>query len=84
MSMTRPALGQMASLGSLYDARTDSFISLSLLRTTPPPAAVVTIANHSMDVKFSMTDTHKEKFDRMGVSAELSAGFLVGLVSVEG
>jgi predicted GTPase len=84
MSIKRAALGQMAPLGSLYDGRTDSFISLSLLRTTTPPSAVDTMENHSTDIKFSKTDTYKEKFDRMGVSAGLSASFLAGLVSVEG
>lgn len=84
MSIKRAALGRMASLGSLYDGRTDSFLSLSLLRTTTPPSAVDSMENHSTDIKFSKEDTYKEKFDRMGVSAELSASFLAGLVSVEG
>ena len=80
----RPALGQMASLGTFYDARSDTFIPLSLLKTSPPAAAVTTIDMHKIDVKYSSTDTYKDKFERMGVNAELGASFLAGLVDVEG
>lgn len=77
--LKRPALGQIASLGTFYDARNDSFVhGLSLLRTAPPPAAVTTTDMHKTDIKFSKTDSYTEKFDRLGVRAELSASFLAG------
>jgi hypothetical protein len=82
--LKRPALGQVAALGSLYDARSDSFIPLSLLKSPPPESAIVTTQKHSTDVKISKTDTYKDKLDRLGVEAELSASFLAGLVNVEG
>ena len=82
--LKRPALGQIAPLGGLYDARSDTFIPLSLLKDVPPDSAVDTKQNHSTDIKFSKTDTYKEKFDRLDVEPELSASFLAGLVKVEG
>ncbi|KAH0565816.1 hypothetical protein GP486_000785 [Trichoglossum hirsutum] len=82
--LKRPALGQVAALGSLYDARSDSFIPFSLLKEAPPATSVETTQKHSTDIKFSRTDTYKEKFDRLDVESELSASFLAGLVKVEG
>jgi hypothetical protein len=83
-TLKRPALGQIAALGTLYDARSDTFVPLSLLNSSPPAAAVDKTEKHSTDVKISKTDTYKEKFARMGVDAELSASFLAGLVNVGG
>jgi GTPase SAR1 family protein len=80
----RPALGQVASLGVLYDARTDSFVPLSILKSTPLPNVARRTDRHSTNIKFSKRDTYKEKFDSLGVNAELSASVLAGLVSVEG
>jgi hypothetical protein len=73
----------VASLGSLYDAQCDSFIPLSILKTAAPADAVDITQNHSTEVKFSKIDSYKEKFDRFGLEAELSACFLAGLVQVE-
>lgn len=80
----RPALGQVASLGNLYDARSDSFISLSMLKSSPPDATLKIIDKHSTDIKLIRKDTYEEKFDNLGVNAELSASVLAGLASVEG
>jgi GTPase SAR1 family protein len=80
----RPALGNIASLGTFYDARTDTFVPISLLRTAPAAAAVTTTDIHKSDVRFSRTDTYTEKFKSMGVNADLSASVLAGLVNVEG
>jgi hypothetical protein len=80
----RPSLGHVASLGALYDARTDSFVPLSILKSTPLPNATRSTDKHSTDIKFSKRDTYKEKFDSLSVGAELSASVLAGLVNVEG
>jgi len=82
--LDRPALGQVAALGSFYDARTDTFIPLSLFRSPPPIDAIATTKNHSTITKYSETDTFKDKLDFLGVKAELGASILAGLVSVEG
>ncbi|KAJ5751916.1 hypothetical protein N7520_008833 [Penicillium odoratum] len=80
--LSRPAMGQVASLGSLYDARSDSFISFSLLRKTPPTECIETTGMPSTTIKFSKTDTFQEKFDQLHIPAELQASFLAGLVKV--
>ncbi|KAI0592753.1 hypothetical protein F4775DRAFT_83035 [Biscogniauxia sp. FL1348] len=82
--LNRPALGQIASLGSLYDARTDSFVPISLLKTPLPPGVVDTAQKHSTDIKVTKSDNYKEKFDTFGIDGELGASFLAGLVKVEG
>ena len=83
-SIKRPALGTVASIGTLYDARIDAFIPVSLMRTAPPAAAVTTMDIHKSDVRFSNTETYNERFQIMGINAELSASVLAGLVNVEG
>jgi len=82
--LKRQALGQIAALGALYDARSDNFISLSLMKEPPPATSIAVMPNHSTDIKISKTDTYKEKFDRLDVEAELSASYLAGLVKVSG
>ncbi|KAI1496342.1 hypothetical protein F5X99DRAFT_75594 [Biscogniauxia marginata] len=82
--LNRPALGQTAALGSLYDARTDSFIPISLLKIPLPKGVVDTTQKHSTDIKVNKTDTYKEKFDTFGIDGELGASFLAGLVKVGG
>lgn len=80
----RPALGQVWELGSLYDARRDAFVPLSLLKGIPPPSSVIVTDNYSSDVKVSFTDTYDEKFKQMNLDPELSASFLSGLIQVDG
>ena len=81
---SRPALGQVATLGSFYDARTDTFIPLSLFKTTPPADAVTTTKNPSTNSKYSVAETYKDKLEFLDVKAELGASVLAGLVSVGG
>jgi hypothetical protein len=84
MSITRPALGQVAQLGSLYDARTDQFVNISLFNGPIPVSAITNTDNHGTEYDFSKGDSLREKFDTMGLNAELKASFLGGLVNVEG
>ena len=80
----RPALGQVAKLGTLYDARRDAFLPLSLLKAPPPPSSVIVTDNYASDVKVTFTDTYEEKLKQMNVDPELSASLLSGLVEVDG
>jgi len=84
LSTKRPSLGQIAELGDLYDARTDSFLSLSTLKASPPPSTLNRIDNLSRELEFTNNDTYAEKFNKMKLNAELGASFLSGLVSVNG
>ncbi|KAK6501043.1 hypothetical protein TWF506_003798 [Arthrobotrys conoides] len=83
-TLRRPALGHTAALGDLYDARSDTFISLSLLKDPPPENAIVRTDNHRSDIKVSKSETYREKLKNFNLSAELSASFLAGMVAVGG
>jgi len=84
--LKRPALGQIAplGLGSLYDARSDSFTSVSLLAKNPAKTPIVVTETHSSDLKISRSDTYKEKFKHLGMDSGLGASFLAGMVDVGG
>ncbi|KAL4989590.1 hypothetical protein BDW68DRAFT_175730 [Aspergillus falconensis] len=83
-TLTRPALGQIAGIGDLYDARTDTFSTISLFTKPPPPSAVTLTENNSSDIKYVHTDSYKEKFSNFGISPQLSASVAAGLISVGG
>lgn len=80
----RPSLGQIAHLGDFYDARNDSFLSLSFLNCPPPPIAIGRTDNPKTEMNFIEKDTYEEKFRHLGVDAELGASILSGLISVGG
>jgi len=82
--LTRPSLGKAASLGTLYDARTDTFMPLSLLRTQPPTSAIIKTDIPSSSVKYLPLDTFKGKFNLLDVGPQLGASFLAGFINVDG
>ena len=81
-TLKRPALGQSAALGTLYDVRTDKFLPSSILRGLSPAGAVITSDNHKSHINVSSDDSYKEKFADMGMSSDLTASFLAGFVNV--
>ncbi|KAL4878023.1 hypothetical protein BJY04DRAFT_221595 [Aspergillus karnatakaensis] len=83
-TLARPALGQIASLGDLYDARTDTFTTISLFSKFLPASAVTVTDNHSSDIKYIHSDTFKEKFTQFGITPQLSASVAAGLIGVGG
>ncbi|KAJ4243537.1 hypothetical protein NW757_011176 [Fusarium falciforme] len=82
--LKRPALGQVSALGSLYDARSDTFLPLSLFDEPLPPDAVAITQHQSPDAKVVNGDTFAEKFDACGIDGELAVSVLAGLAKVEG
>ena len=82
--MQRPVLGQWAELGSLYDARTDTFVSRSLLKSALPAMAVTVTENPTSEIQLSFNDSYKERLSKMKIGAELGASFLSGLINVDG
>jgi len=80
----RPALGQVAAIGSLYDATTDKFLSRSIFNKNLPLDAVVQNSNPKTDVHVNYVDTFKSRFDEIGLSPDLSASVLAGLVPLRG
>ncbi|KAF2239709.1 hypothetical protein EV356DRAFT_513990 [Viridothelium virens] len=83
-SITRPALGETANLGTLYDARTDSFLQLALFNGRLPPTAITKIDNHESDVNYISHDSYKAKLSSLDIDAKLGASFMAGLVTVGG
>jgi len=81
--LNRPALGQVVSLGHLYDARTDSFLD-SLFKADIPENAVQRKDKPDTSMVISKTDTYKEKFKTLEMDSGLGASFLAGLVDVSG
>ncbi|KAL4860458.1 hypothetical protein BDV12DRAFT_205033 [Aspergillus spectabilis] len=83
-AIVRPALGQAASIGDLYNARTDTFSTISVFTKRPPPVAITSVDNNSSSIKYVHTDSYKEKFEQFGLSAQLSASVAAGLINVGG
>ncbi|KIW82175.1 hypothetical protein Z517_05202 [Fonsecaea pedrosoi CBS 271.37] len=84
LGLKRVSLGEAAVLGSLYDARTDSFQPLSLLSRQLPETAVTSEARPSS--RFSVVESSdlKDKFNAVGVHSSLEASILSGLVVPSG
>ncbi|ROT36390.1 hypothetical protein SODALDRAFT_282232, partial [Sodiomyces alkalinus F11] len=80
----RPALGRVATLGDLYDARRDDFLPLNLICGEVPPSAVDSHPNPSRETHFSETDTYTERFNHMKVDPELAASMLANMVKATG
>jgi hypothetical protein len=80
----RPALGQLAAIGSLYNAATDTFLPRSIFNKDFPLDAVARNPTPKTDVRVNYVDTFKSKFDEVGLSPDLSASILAGLVPLGG
>ncbi|KAF8850415.1 hypothetical protein BDZ45DRAFT_731598 [Acephala macrosclerotiorum] len=81
--LQRPALGQIARIGTLYDARNDAFLPLSLFTEKLRPEAI-SLDPQQKDVRLNFADSHKERFAMMGIEPELGASILAGLVKPGG
>ena len=79
----RPALGQQARLGSLYDARTDRFLPETIL-TEMSKEDIESIELNQATTIFSNSDTHKDKFEMMAIGPEFMATILAGSTNLQG
>lgn len=84
MQILRPALGQIAKLGTLYDARTDSFLQICILNSKAPRSVITRTEKTITEFDFSADDSLKDRFNKMGLSIDLQASYLGGFVNVEG
>ncbi len=82
--LTIKSLGRMASLGGLYDARNENFLSYSLLTKDFPESLIDTKDQTSSKFRYDYSNTHESKFHNLDVSAELKLSILCGMVSLEG
>ncbi|KAK3291286.1 uncharacterized protein B0H64DRAFT_45564 [Chaetomium fimeti] len=84
MAIKRPSLGQIAGLGDFYDAVTDTFSSISLLKAAAPPMAVRRTDNPGTEMDFTKEDTFETRLRSLRVGAELGASILSNMISVDG
>ena len=82
--LSRAALGSIASLGDLYDARTDSFLKISIFNRQIPEETLTLVDNHFSDIQLIHSDSYSEKFNKLNIKADLQVSFLAGLLNLQG
>ncbi|OTA56666.1 hypothetical protein K449DRAFT_468287 [Hypoxylon sp. EC38] len=80
----RPVLGQKVDIGSFYDGRTDSFLPINLITASLPGQFVRFTQAPQREIRITTDDSTAEKFRQLGISRELGASYLTGLVPVSG
>lgn len=81
--ITRPALGQVASLGQLYNSHTDNFCS-TLLFSKIPDDAITRTDNPFSDIHLMHREDYSEKFTKWHINGELQVSILAGLCDLKG
>jgi hypothetical protein len=82
--LVREALGRVAYIGDLYDARSDSFCGIQIFKKTPPATTIRLIDNPFSDTQMVTSDKYSDKFSKLDIKAELKASIMAGLVKLEG
>ncbi len=80
----RAALGRIARIGELYDARTDSFIGANIISQNLIENDISQIDNPSSKIEFETTNNLTNRFKQLDVNAELQLSVLANLVQLNG
>lgn len=80
----RPAFGETAAVGTLYDAKTDKFLASSILKSELAPGVTVREKLGRKDVQLSYYTSYADKFKRLAIGPELGASILCGSVTPGG
>uniref|UniRef100_A0A914XNS0 G domain-containing protein n=1 Tax=Plectus sambesii TaxID=2011161 RepID=A0A914XNS0_9BILA len=80
----RQALGRIAHIGELYDARTDTFCGRGLFVSKLPTDSITKTDTPRTVTDFVLTDSINDKFNKLDVQAELKVSMLCGLVNASG
>ena len=83
-NLVRAAIGRVASIGDLYDARSEQFIGFSLFNKQLPKDVIKETDNPFTDSQFIHSDTYSEKFDKLNIKAEFKVSILAGLLGLGG
>ena len=85
-TITRQALGRIASLGDLYDARTDTFCATNMFKLQLPPdsPSIVKTDIDSFATDIIVTSSFQEKLQKLDVSGELKMSLLCGMIDLGG
>ncbi|KAK7959904.1 uncharacterized protein PG986_004758 [Apiospora aurea] len=81
---TRPALGQVTDLGTLYNAHKDIFVDASIIQGDPTPAAISVQKIGAHSAQILATATAQDKLSIFGVDNELAASLFAGSVPTSG
>ena len=84
VKLTRPSLGRVASLGSLYDERTDAFLDFSLFNKSMPDSLVERVDTPKTDYKFDFDNSLRNKFKQFSIEGELKLSLFADLVKMQG
>lgn len=82
--LTRQAIGRSCRLGSLYNIRTDEFVSGNLLGKVLPSNMIETIDINKTTFYLDFHNSQKETFKNLDIEASLKLGLMAGLLNVEG
>ncbi|KAG4078616.1 hypothetical protein HA402_015206 [Bradysia odoriphaga] len=83
--VTISALGRVAKIGELYDARTDQFVRISLLTNYQNASQFIHYThNKHSNIKYLMLDTLDEKLNILSVGASAKLSILGGLIQASG
>ncbi|KAH7333253.1 hypothetical protein BKA65DRAFT_41978 [Rhexocercosporidium sp. MPI-PUGE-AT-0058] len=80
----RPAFGQIAAIGTLYDARNESFLSGSFFDRTLPSESVSETAVRTSTCNTTHNDTNEDNFKAMDVGLDFGGSILAELLVPEG
>ncbi|KAI0117447.1 hypothetical protein F4814DRAFT_448448 [Daldinia grandis] len=84
VQLFRPALGEQVPFGRLYDARTDQFLSQSLLKEGGQILQTSSTTDQLLEVNVMFNDSYQAKFDLMNIGADLGASILAKLIKPKG
>ncbi|CAG8959796.1 hypothetical protein HYFRA_00001704 [Hymenoscyphus fraxineus] len=85
MDLKRAALGEaVVTLGTLYDARNDTFLSASVLKSPLPSDALQVTKIDKFDVEVFYGDVQEKEFEAMSISTDLGLSILTGLTAQQG
>ena len=85
-TISRQALGRIARLGDLYDARSDTFCATRMLQQQLPPdsPAVSKTDNPSLDTSITIVTGFHEKLKKLDVKGDLKLSILSGMFELGG
>ena len=83
-SIVKQALGRVAQLGSLYDARRDSFCEYSLFKRSLADSLVQRTHIGNTLLTYELENTYESKFRLMSLDGQLRMSVLGGLLSLQG
>ncbi|KAF2669828.1 hypothetical protein BT63DRAFT_222869 [Microthyrium microscopicum] len=80
----RPSIGETATIGTLYDARNDVFLSSNLFSAQLPQEAITATSTQQTTVRVNNKNSFKAKFEEFGVDPTLASNLLTRAMQCHG